>query len=159
MSLARVARLSATIEKRFWKKVDQDGPNGCWLWTDALNRDGYGKMGVGFTADDRVVFESAHRLSHELLKGPIPDGLQIDHLCRNRACVNPDHLEAVTGQVNTLRGEGPTAVHAAKTHCIHGHEYTPENTGRGAHGRFCRTCDRARKRRARAAARKEQDRG
>lgn len=83
---------------RFWDKVDKDGHDGCWLWTDATSWNGYGRFYTG----SRVM--SAHRLSYELAVGPIPDGLQIDHLCRVRACVNPAHLEPVTLAENIRRG-------------------------------------------------------
>jgi hypothetical protein len=85
-----------------------------------------------------------HRVAYEALVGPIPQGLCIDHLCRNRACVNPDHLEPVTNRVNILRGETIMAANAAKTHCVRGHEYTPENTLINAKTgtRRCAACNR-----------------
>lgn len=121
---------------RFWSKVEK-GP-GCWEWTSQL--DSRGRYGH-FRLDGKVV--RAHRVAYELVKGPIPVGLQIDHLCRNPRCVNPDHLEAVTAQVNTLRGTSPAAAHAAKTQCPQGHPYNDENTKWYRNRRFCRECVRA----------------
>lgn len=107
--------------------------NGCWLWTGARSSNGYGAVSIG----GRVV--GAHRAVYELLAGPIPAGLQLDHLCRVRRCVNPAHLEPVTARENQLRG-----VHGLKTHCPAGHPYDEENTyihpGRGV--RDCRLCRR-----------------
>jgi hypothetical protein len=77
--------------------------------------------------------------------------LKLDHLCRNPACVRPDHLEAVTARENTLRGIGPTAVNALKTHCVHGHEFTPENTRMKGIRRVCRECQRAANRKSKRA--------
>lgn len=126
-----------SARERFWGFVNTDGPLGCWLWTGSQSDNGYGS----FTDDGRRTV-SAHRFSFEMHVGPIPDDLVIDHLCRVHHCVNPDHLEAVTIRVNTLRGIGPTAINARKMHCVNGHEFTPENTyiapGRGS--RHCRTC-------------------
>lgn len=98
---------------RLWDRVAVKGNDDCWLWLGST-RDGYGTIKV----DGRV--QSVHRLVY----GPIPDGLEIDHLCRRPSCCNPRHLEAVTSQVNTLRGEGPSAKAARRTHCSKGHRYT-----------------------------------
>ena len=130
--------MSATVSDRFWAKVDKDGPNGCWAWTTTTSK-GYGKFAYPVHGVWKTV--RSHRWAYEHLIGPIPDGLQIDHLCRNRACVNPGHMEAVTGRTNVLRGNTLTAAHSRKTHCDHGHPFTPENTHRTAEGwRKCRTC-------------------
>lgn len=112
--------------ERFWAKVCDTGD--CWLWTASLDSFGYGLFKV-----DRKT-QKAHRWSYAYHVGPIPDGLTIDHLCRVRNCVRPDHLEAVTQKENTAR--------ARKTHCIRGHEFTDGNT----HWvRTCRACWTSRK--------------
>jgi len=115
--------------------------NGCWIWQRALNTDGY-----GVTKEGGVQYQ-AHRVYYERVKEPIPDGLVIDHLCRTPACVNPDHLEAVTVGENTARGQSPTALLAPLNVCGRGHEFTPENTiVQGDGRRRCRRCRNASKR-------------
>lgn len=136
-------RVKKTAEERFWSKVDKNGPEGCWLWTDHLGRQGY----ADFWVPPRPV--KAHRFAYELLVGPIPEGLVIDHLCSVRHCVNPAHLEAVTQRVNVLRSTNHVAAQAVATHCKRGHEFTPENTYMHRGKRDCRTCHRDQARRAR----------
>jgi hypothetical protein len=126
---------------RFWPKVDKDLSSGCWNWTASLVTGGYG----GF-ADDQLRPVRAHRFAYELLVGPIPAGLHLDHLCRNRRCVNPAHLEPVTNPENVLRGEGPTAQLAQRTHCKNGHPLSDENVLLTSERRHCRACSRERRR-------------
>lgn len=133
-----------TREDRFWAKVDKRGPDECWLWTGVLYPNGYGRF--QYVRRQHV---RAHRFAYELLIGPIPEGLVIDHVkergCTSRACVNPAHLEPVTNRENILRGDAPSAVAARKSHCPHGHEYTSENTMVRKDGaRACKTCRHAR---------------
>lgn len=134
-------------ERRFWVKVDKNGPTPgwesraagrgpCWLWTAYLSTIGYGI----FTY--RGVRVPAHRMSWRLAGHDVPEGLVLDHLCRMRNCVNPDHLEPVTHAENVRRGRAGER-NASKTHCIRGHEFTAENTHVNRAGsRVCRACDR-----------------
>lgn len=134
------SRIVGDDTARFWGYVDRGAPEQCWDWTGATSHDGYGILVVA----RYTVY--APRFSWELVNGPMPAGLEPDHLCRNRACVNPDHLEPVTHRVNVLRGVSPSAINARKTHCNRGHEYTPENTyvQPSTGGRSCLACIKAR---------------
>jgi hypothetical protein len=113
--------------------------NGCWEWLGGLNHKGYGRLTYNYKG------YAAHRFVYELLVGAIPEGLTLDHLCRNKRCVNPAHLEPVTIGVNVMRGEGLAKQNATKTHCIHGHSLANAKIGL-AHGkptRICQICRRA----------------
>ena len=114
--------MRASIHDRFWAKVEGRLADDCWVWRAGRTPKGYGKFYIGHVA----VY--AHRVVYESAFGRIPDGFEIDHLCRNPSCVNPAHLEAVTRRVNALRGFSPPAMNARKTHCPRGHAYTTENT-------------------------------
>lgn len=147
-----------TTEERFWGKVDKSGPvsqncpelGPCWNWTgNKTGPEGYGRFYPG--GKTGVL---AHRFAYQLLTGTIPEGLVIDHLCRNRACVNPSHLEPVTHRVNTLRGEAPAA-QWAKRDCCHrcGGELRQRTVQRGKRSgrvvkvvtiRYCPRCNRGR---------------
>jgi hypothetical protein len=122
----------------------------CWLWKGSKNWGGYGQVNMGGKN-----VRSVHKVAYELFHGSVPEGLQLDHLCRVRHCVNPAHLDAVTQRDNLLRGDGPTAKNARKTHCKHGHELSGDNLYAGT-GRICRICKRHRERKKRARNRKSQ---
>ena len=129
----------------FWSKVDKSGD--CWVWTGCLFSTGYGS----FYDRSRKNNRATHAIAYELCVGKVPEGLQLDHLCRNRACCNPAHLEPVTRRENLLRGNTVTAANAKKTHCKYGHEFTDDNTKRDKHGkRYCRLCNTERMRAWRA---------
>lgn len=120
--------------------------NGCWLWVGGHLPGGYGSVYDG----KRTV--RAHRLMYQRMRGPIPEGLTLDHLCRTRDCVNPWHCEPVTSRVNILRGMSATAINACKSHCVHGHPLSGRNLFYDCNGRRkCRICKNASDRRTRRA--------
>ena len=128
----RTSRVTHKDKRRFWAKVSPlPGLGTCWEWSSSRSPGGYGRFWLSRTV------RSAHRLSYEQHVGVIPTGMVLDHLCRNPACVNPAHLEAVSQQTNVRRA-------CWKTHCRHGHELTPNNMYVNPRGnRTCRTCCRA----------------
>lgn len=129
--------IEALDEENFFSLVDASGD--CWTWTNALSTNGY----AYFHINKKTYL--AHRVSYQMFHGEITAGLDIDHLCRNRGCVNPHHLEAVSRSINLRRGIGPTLAkerYAKITHCKRGHEYTPENTKRKRGARICISCQR-----------------
>ena len=125
----------------FWANV----PIGddCWEWHKAISPNGYGKFSI--VIDGRTTSTGAHRVAYQIEKGPIPLGLVIDHLCRNKKCIRPSHLEAVTNRVNTVDRAigGVAALNSAKVYCPKGHELSGDNLcayGVRRGRRICRTC-------------------
>ena len=133
--------------------------NGCWQWKGALDKSGYGHISIpGASRSNRK--KLAHRVSYQTFVGPIPDGNPIDHLCQNRGCINPTHLEPVSQKLNNQRsitkGHSIVNVHHAKTHCPHGHAYDLLNTyffknKEGYTLRMCRNCNRLKQQKRRAS--------
>jgi hypothetical protein len=142
-------RKRPSMQERFESKVLRSRPSGCWLWAGAhFQATGYAIFNVPSPSDGRWRPATAHRVAYQLYVGPIPNGLHLDHLCRNRGCVNPAHLEPVTQQTNILRGYAPCAVSVRANKCHRGHEFTAANTYvRNRNGRIkrdCRACMRQR---------------
>lgn len=145
-------RIYATLAERIQANISVS-PTGCWIWLRHIDPGGYASIGV--PRDGKLRTTIAHRVSYETFVGPIPDGLQLDHLCRVRHCVNPAHLEPVTARENSLRGLTIPAENARKTHCDSGHPFDQANTHIGPTGhRRCRSCDAARARRRNALKRR-----
>ena len=139
-----------TVTDRFWPKVHKTDT--CWLWIGAINPNGYGR----FQYNGSIGY--AHRWAYEQAHGPIPDGMDIDHLCRVRHCVNPDHMEAVSRRKNILRGEHPSAKLHRNNMCKHGHVRNSDNAYINSHGWWiCRVCRRNRKRQDRITRIKDED--
>lgn len=138
------------LEQRFWPQVEKTDT--CWLWRGWIDKDGYGNI-HGFGKQ-----QGSHRVAWMMLNGAVPDGLVIDHICRVRNCVNPEHLRAITFVQNVMCGEGPCARHKRKTHCTNGHELTEENVHLrgGGKWRSCRICERAADKRKRGRRREKQ---
>ena len=120
-------------ECNFWKKVSKT--ESCWLWQASKDSKGYGQVRLGARPGK---LKYVHRLSYEMLVGPIKDGMVIDHLCKVPNCLNPEHLEQVTQAENVRRGKGNG--YREKTHCIRGNEFTPENTRRSGPNNTFRQC-------------------
>ena len=116
---------------RFLSKVEKTDT--CWVWNAARNEFGY-----GYFFNKKMV--RSHRFSYELHKGKIPEDKEIDHICKNRRCVNPEHLEAVTRRENIRRSDNFISKEMNVTHCPHGHEYNEENTYLNKNKRYCRIC-------------------
>jgi hypothetical protein len=130
-----------TPEERFWRFVEMNPISGCWNWIGSIQGKGY-KIGQGYGSlrvNNKNIL--AHRLSYKMHVGPIPEGMQIDHrVCRNKKCVNPDHLVLCTPMENGFQPDGGPWLNASKTFCPKGHEYTPDNIYFTKRGRKCKTC-------------------
>ncbi len=130
--------ISKKVVETFRSRVDRGSENSCWLWTGPINNKGYGRFHASGSS------EMAHRTSVRLDGREIPDGLEVDHICGVRNCVNPSHLRVVTHRENLLSGNTITAAAASRTHCLKGHPLSGDNLAIRAGKRECRECNRAR---------------
>jgi hypothetical protein len=129
--------------ERFWRHIDILGPDECWPWKGYIAHNGYAIVHL----DDFRKTMTAHRAAYLLTHGSIPEALVMDHLCRNRSCMNPKHLEAVTQRENLIRGDTLPGRNSRKTHCLRGHPFDQSNTWKTKEGhRHCRECARIRSR-------------
>jgi hypothetical protein len=145
-------KLNERQSSNFWKKVKKTDT--CWIWTAYKDRDGYGTIYIN--PQNR----RSHVVSYLIHGGHIPDGYVMHHDCKNKSCVNPAHLRAVTQRENLHADDTINRRNAAKTHCPHGHEYTPENTKyNNKNERRCQTCVREQTRRASKAYRQRKKNG
>lgn len=135
----KMTRAVGTLAERFHAHYIPDPNSGCWLWDGSLRMPaGYATIESGGKGSRKIL---AHRVGYELTYGTVPPGLQLDHLCRVRSCVNPRHLEPVTSRENTMRSPiCPAAVNARKTSCINGHPFNGTTTILGQNRRRCRIC-------------------
>ena len=141
-------RSCAPISERLWRRVDKNGPlalelgSNCWLWLGCKNNGGYGQI-IG-KKNKRPFAYKVHRIAYEIVKGPIPSNLTLDHLCRVRHCVNPDHLEVVSLVENVMRGNGVGVKNSHKTHCPKGHPLVEGNVYMHLDGgKQCKICTKA----------------
>ena len=142
---AGIRRERATLGERLERLSIPEPNSGCWLWLGSIRKNGYGCIGVGHALDGDERTSSAHKISYEYFIGPVPKGKVLDHKCRIRCCVNPDHLEPVTMQENVRRGELAAANKlrfSKQTHCKKGHPLSGENLGfaKGTGYRLCIAC-------------------
>lgn len=147
-----MAKSITPLKERFESKVDRNGPapearpelGPCWLWWGGVDKHGYGRFNRNIRCRGDVV--NAHHMAWEIYRGPVPDGLSVDHLCKNRRCVNPDHLEPVTQAVNFTRGDAHkrwSEAALSRTHCRRGHPFSGDNLYINPDGhRECKECRR-----------------
>ena len=147
-------RAIKTIRQYIEQHIEPVTESGCWIWMGTTKDNGYGQFKWKYKA------LLAHRESYKTYRGQIPGALQVDHLCRVRCCVNPDHLELVSCKENVIRGTGPSATNASKTHCKRGHKFNKANTYyiKGTNdNRACRICSRIKTRERRTYAKQTSD--
>ena len=135
----KIEIISQKFIDKFWSKVDRKSNDECWEWLGSDNGHEYGRFYAGGGKDNPLTYY-AHRYSYTLYYGEIPEGLEIDHLCKNRKCVNPLHLEAVTTKVNVLRSDSLSAKRARQEFCIRGHPLFGDNLYEAGGKRMCKQC-------------------